>query len=128
MILPGLHRSRRTGPAWFPLAFSVALGAIVGACASGPAGVHVASAPDGALTDAPRPTEQGATRIVAIHRSKCGSCHTPVQPGSLPRTEAEAAMGRHHRRLKLSDQDWAGMIDYLTGDSVKHAGTTARVP
>jgi hypothetical protein len=109
------------------------LACVGGACAGGAeTTARVASAATdgarGATADDARVAEQGPTRIVGIHRSKCGSCHTPVQPGSLPRAEAEAAMGRHHRRLRLAPQDWAGMIDYLTGDGVKHAGTPARVP
>src|SRR5438270_8353130 len=65
--------------------------------------------------------------IAAIHRSKCGACHTPVEPASLPRGVAESAMQRHRRRAKLTEREWANMVDYLSIDGA-HARPTARVP
>jgi hypothetical protein len=67
-------------------------------------------------------------RIAAIHRSKCGSCHTPVEPGSLQHDTAEAAMLRHRHRAKLSERDWADMVEFLSTDGAMHARHTARVP
>jgi len=65
--------------------------------------------------------------IAAIHRSKCGACHTPVEPGSLARDVAESAMQRHRRRAKLTEREWANMVDYLSTGGA-HARPTARVP
>jgi len=73
-------------------------------------------------------SEAGSERIAAIHRSKCGSCHTPVEPGSLQRDDAAAAMQRHRRRARLSDRDWADMVEFLSADGTLHARHTARVP
>jgi hypothetical protein len=70
----------------------------------------------------------GSERIAAIHRSKCGSCHAPVEPGSLQHDHAEAAMQRHRRRARLSERDWAGMVEFLSADSTLHARHTAGVP
>jgi hypothetical protein len=70
----------------------------------------------------------GSERIAAIHRSKCGSCHTPVEPGSLARDDAQAAMQRHRRRARLSEHDWASMVEFLSTDGMLHARHTARVP
>jgi hypothetical protein len=67
-------------------------------------------------------------RIAAIHRSKCGSCHAPVEPGSLQRETAETAMQRHRRRARLSERDWAGMVDFLSADGTLHARHTAGNP
>jgi hypothetical protein len=126
MVLPRFDTPPVLGRSSLALLVSLTLSCVFAACASGPeAGVRPACASVSREVDIDPPQEQGATRIVAIHRSKCGSCHTPVQPGSLARSEAESAMGRHHRRVKLTDQEWAGMVDYLTGEGVKHAGTTA---
>ena len=72
-------------------------------------------------------SEVEGDRIAAIHRSKCGSCHTPVEPGSLQHDNAEAAMQRHRRRAKLSERDWANMVEFLSADS-SHGRHTARVP
>jgi hypothetical protein len=69
----------------------------------------------------------GSEHIASIHRSKCGSCHAPVGPGSLQHDEAEAAMLRHRRRAKLSERDWADMVDFLSADG-RHARHTASVP
>src|SRR5689334_15276519 len=55
--------------------------------------------------------------IVAIHRSKCGSCHTRVEPGTLPRATIESALQRHRRRAKLTDREWLEMVDYLSATS-----------
>jgi hypothetical protein len=73
------------------------------------------------LADAPNDA------IVAIHRSKCGACHTPIEPGSMPRGVAESAMQRHRRRAKLTEREWGNMVDYLSIDGA-HARSTARIP
>ena len=72
------------------------------------------------LADAP------GDAIVAIHRSKCGSCHTRVEPGSIPRATAESAMQRHRRRAKLTEREWEDMVDFLSVDGA-HARPTAGV-
>jgi cytochrome c5 len=64
--------------------------------------------------------------IVSIHRSKCGSCHTRVEPGSVPRATAESAMQRHRRRAKLTEREWEDMVDFLSIDGA-HARPTAVV-
>jgi hypothetical protein len=66
--------------------------------------------------------------IIAIHRSKCGACHTRVEPGSITRATAESAMQRHRRRAKLTEREWEDMVDYLSADGLAHARPTARVP
>jgi hypothetical protein len=66
--------------------------------------------------------------IVALHKSKCGSCHVRVEPGSLARATAESAMQRHRRRAKLSEREWEDMVDYLSADHLFHARPTARIP
>lgn len=66
--------------------------------------------------------------IMAVHRSKCGACHTPVSPGSVPRTEAEAAMRRHRHRAKLSEREWNDMVEYISNDGDRKNQPTARLP
>ena len=65
--------------------------------------------------------DDGRESIAAIHRRKCGTCHTRVEPGSVSRATAESAMQRHRRRAKLTDRQWADMVDYLSADGLGHA-------
>jgi cytochrome c5 len=51
--------------------------------------------------------------IATVHRRQCGKCHTPPAPGSHTREEFENAFVRHHKRVRLSDDEWQAMIDYL---------------
>jgi hypothetical protein len=114
------------------LAFALVAGVIVGAtgCAShAPAADSAASvsgrsalpSPEGPADLLPGSNDG----IAAIHRSKCGACHTPVEPGSLARGVAESAMHRHRRRAKLSEQQWSDMVDYLSNDRAAHARSSA---
>jgi hypothetical protein len=52
-----------------------------------------------------------------IHRARCGSCHRPVEPGTRSREELVIALGRHKKRVRLSDAEWASMVDYLAGSA-----------
>jgi hypothetical protein len=52
-------------------------------------------------------------RIAQMHKSKCGSCHSIVPPGTRSRAVLEAAFARHRNRLRLSEAEWSEMIDYL---------------
>jgi hypothetical protein len=89
---------------------------------------HEATARSAAEAPSDLLSDVGTDRIASIHRSKCGSCHTPVEPGSLQHETAEAAMLRHRRRAKLSERDWADMVEFLSVDGRAHARHTARVP
>ena len=51
--------------------------------------------------------------VAAIHRSRCGACHVPVEPGTRSRDVLLAARARHEKRIRLSEADWQRMIDYL---------------
>lgn len=91
---------------------SILLASGLAACSS-PATTATAAAEPVTPT---RPTETlvaDARPISQIHASKCGSCHVPVQPGTRSRDQIEAAMGRHGRRLKLTQAQWTAMVEYL---------------
>src|SRR5882724_6996905 len=66
--------------------------------------------------------------IVAVHRAKCGSCHTRVEPGSVNRATLESALQRHRRRAKLTERQWEELVDYLSADGLAHARSTAQNP
>jgi hypothetical protein len=73
--------------------------------------------------DAERPRH-----IMTVHRRKCGACHTPVEPGSVPRVEAEAAMRRHRHRARLTEREWNDMVEYISDDGDLHGRPTAHLP
>jgi hypothetical protein len=73
------------------------LGSLATACAP------AAAAPDGSA----------APPIATVHRHQCGKCHAPPSPGSHSREEFESAFGRHQKRVRLTQEEWQAMIDYL---------------
>jgi len=48
-----------------------------------------------------------------VHRHQCGRCHVPPSPGSHSREEFESAFGRHQKRVRLTQEEWQAMVDYL---------------
>jgi len=51
--------------------------------------------------------------IAHVEHDKCGTCHVEVQPGTRSRDVLEKAFVRHRKRVKLSEEQWAAMVDYL---------------
>jgi hypothetical protein len=90
--------------AWLVLAPSL------GACSA-------ARPPDGSTAPAER-------AIAAIHASRCGACHTPPDPRTRTRQYALEALSRHRKRVRLSNDEWAEMANYLAIPE----GKTARQP
>ena len=79
----------------------VGLVASIGACGG-------ASSGGGGEANAPAQSE-----IARIHRARCGSCHVRVEPGERTRAQLEDALARHRKRVHLSEERWAELIDYL---------------
>jgi hypothetical protein len=52
--------------------------------------------------------------IAEIHHSVCGNCHKRVEPGQRTRAVFERALRRHHSRVKMTDAQWAELVDYLS--------------
>jgi len=52
-------------------------------------------------------------RVAKIHRTQCGRCHSPPEPGKRSRAEVEAAATRHSTRVRLTREEWTAMVDYL---------------
>ena len=52
--------------------------------------------------------------VAKIHHSSCGGCHLRVEPGERTREQLEKALARHHSRVKMSDEDWSLLVDYLS--------------
>lgn len=98
-------------------------GIAVGGCSVGSAAVDAPHAPS---TD--NDPAVSAASIATVHRRKCGNCHTRVEPGALPRATIEAAMARHRRRAKLTDGQWAELIEFLSRGGPSEPRHTASVP
>jgi hypothetical protein len=73
--------------------------------AQGPAKPEISASSEG---------DAAHSEIAALHRRKCGNCHTRVEPGALPRAAIEAAMQRHRRRAKLTEEQWAELVEFLS--------------
>jgi hypothetical protein len=71
-----------------------------------------------AMGCAPESPETAAARKAHPHAAelwgdKCGSCHVPVEPGTRSREALETALRRHRTRAKLTEGDWAELVDFL---------------
>jgi Fe2+ transport system protein FeoA len=93
------------------LAFSLSLGLGVSACTS------EAHGPNTAGPLAP---------IAEVHAEKCGACHSLPAPRTRSREYLEQAFSRHHRRVHLTPDEWAAMVDYLAASGGAVAVQTAR--
>jgi hypothetical protein len=62
--------------------------------------------------------------IASMHVTKCGACHTLPDPKTRTRRHLEEAFTRHKRRVHLTAEEWAAMVDYLAMPE----GETARQP
>ena len=53
--------------------------------------------------------------VAEIHRASCGACHVRVEPGQRTRAQFERALGKnHHDRVRMRDEQWPLLIDYLS--------------
>jgi hypothetical protein len=77
--------------------------ALLGGCGGG-------AAPEGAAS---APVSGGDSDIARIHKARCGTCHQRVEPGERTRPVLEDALSRHRKRVHLTEEQWAKMVDYL---------------
>ena len=80
----------------------------------------------GGTPTVPADTPAPQSEIARIHRSKCGNCHTRVEPGQRTREQLEAAFPRHRRRVHLSEDQWNAMVDYLAAQSATATSATTK--
>ena len=52
--------------------------------------------------------------VAEIHRASCANCHVRVEPGERTREHLEKALANHHARVKMRDEQWPLLIDYLS--------------
>jgi hypothetical protein len=81
----------------------------------------VACASETAPTGADAPSQNA---IAALHTSRCGACHRAPDPKTRTREHLLDAFSRHKRRVHLTREEWAEMVDYLAMPE----GQTARQP
>ena len=67
----------------------------------------------GASQAPPLEGARAARDVGAIHRARCGACHVRVEPGTRTRAQLEDALGRHRKRVRMSEAEWSKMVDYL---------------
>jgi hypothetical protein len=65
--------------------------------------------------------------IVAVYRSRCGTCHVPVEPGSRNRQDLDAAFKRHRSRVHLTNEQWQRMAEGLAS-STRPTGHWVDIP
>lgn len=51
--------------------------------------------------------------IAAVWRAKCGACHAPVEPGTRDPDALSAALGRHRKRVRLTEPEWVELARWL---------------
>jgi len=86
--------------------------------------VLLAVAACGGANPEPAGSTPEMSAIAHKHRSRCGACHTRVEPGERTREQLEAALARHHKRVRLTEEQWAAMIEYLAAPQATTAAST----
>lgn len=75
--------------------------------------VACGSASTSSSVASPHGTHEEEPKVAGVWRSKCGACHVPVEPGSHSREQLETALSRHRKRVRLSEDQWAELVDFL---------------
>src|SRR5262249_23698908 len=100
------------------VSFVVVAGALIVSGCAAPTSIGHTKAARGPEADLGSP-------IASIHASKCGACHTPVEPGTRSRPHIEAAMKRHRARARLSEPEWSALVDFLAEGGTSHGKNAA---
>lgn len=58
-------------------------------------------------------SRDGEPSIAAVLAHNCGRCHMPPEPKSRTRAQLESEFMRHRTRVRLSEDQWARLVDYL---------------
>ncbi len=67
---------------------------------------------------------EGPKSAASVWKAKCGACHVPVEPGSRGRPQLETALQRHRKRVRLSEDQWENLVDFLS----QSKGEQAKAP
>jgi len=81
-----------------------------------------------AACESQRPAESTSTpEIASLHQRKCASCHRLVEPSTRSRAAIEDAMSRHGKRVRLSQNEWRALVEYLAPSPATSAPGAAHV-
>lgn len=72
-------------------------------------GALAACGPDWRLKVPPKYLE-----VAEIQHAYCGNCHRRIDPGQRTRAQLERALVRHRSRVKMTEAQWALLVDYLS--------------
>ncbi len=77
--------------------------------------VNLLAVAAGACTPEPAPISASnpAPAIAEVHARKCGVCHRLPEAKTRSRPYLEEELSHHRRRVKLSEDEWRAMVDYL---------------
>jgi hypothetical protein len=70
-----------------------------------------------ALACEPERPPNAAPAIAATITTRCASCHEAPKPGVRARAEVAKALSRHHKRVRLTDDQWEAVLEYLAEGS-----------
>ena len=72
----------------------------------------------------PEPAAPGQEQVARVYHSRCGACHVRVERGEKTRAQLESALARHRSRVRMSEDDWGKMVDYLAAKDQASRETT----
>jgi hypothetical protein len=98
----------RARPAFSALPARLASALLLAACGPGPGPSTPAAGASSAVVPPPEPPG-----IAAIWKKQCATCHSLVQPGTHDRESLTAALVPHRSRVKLREEQWGEMVDFL---------------
>jgi hypothetical protein len=83
---------------------------------SGRAGIVLLTAFAGIACE-PAQSPNAAAPIATTIAARCGTCHRIPEPGVRTRKALETALLRHRKRVRLADDQWEAVADYLAEGS-----------
>jgi hypothetical protein len=66
-----------------------------------------------AVACGPEAPPNAPTAVATTISSRCGSCHAPPQAGVHTRAALGPVLLLHRRRVRLTEDQWAALLDYL---------------
>ena len=61
----------------------------------------------------PKVVDPKFAEVASIHKANCGRCHKRVEPGLRTHEHLEDALKAHRKRVPMSEENWALLVDYL---------------
>jgi hypothetical protein len=100
-----------------------AIVATVTVCLGGIACGGTGPRPNAASDEASR-REAARQEAERLWKGKCGACHVRVPPGTRSRGTIEAAATRHRKRVRMTEPQWANLVEFLAPQDAAAARTS----